>query len=116
VHRDRPADGPQQRRDPLEREADRFATFFLMPGRLVLIRFKATFAQDRFSLTNETAFALGGLSLDEARRKYPLKRSLSRALASADRFNGSSVTPLAAQFKVSVEAMAIRLEELGLLS
>jgi len=43
-------------------------------------------------------------------------RQLSRMLASAEQFNGRHFVSLANQFKVSTGAMAIRLEELELVS
>ena len=65
-------------------------------------------------LNEETAFALRAESLhslDAARRTT---RDLSRVLASAEQFDGRHFASLARQFCVSIEAMAIRLEELGL--
>jgi Zn-dependent peptidase ImmA (M78 family) len=52
----------------------------------------------------------------EARAKLPRRRDLSRMLARVDRFDGRQIDSLTSQFRVSVEAMAIRLEELNLVS
>jgi Zn-dependent peptidase ImmA (M78 family) len=116
VHRDRPLDGAMPSRDPRELEADKFATYFLMPAKLVRPRFYDLFRTERFALTDDTAFALSNLSLDEVQRTCRMRRDLSRLLASTESYNGRYFPSLAAQFRVSVEAMAIRIEELGLLN
>jgi Zn-dependent peptidase ImmA (M78 family) len=114
VHRDRPLDGTRVSRDPLEREADHFAAAFLMPARLVKSRFKRSFGLESFSLTDDVAFAIGGLSIEEFRRLYPTRHHVARLLASAILFDGRRLPSLASQFRVSIGAMAIRLEELKL--
>lgn len=115
MHRDRPMDGLVYSRNPLEVEANKFASYFLMPAKLVIARFVEIFGVACFRLTMEAAFALSSRDLPEARKEYRSVRDLSRHLASANRFNGRHVIPLADQFRVSVETMAIRLEELHLL-
>jgi Zn-dependent peptidase ImmA (M78 family) len=116
VHRDRAIDGPNQSRDRFELEADKFATYFLLPANLVRKRFEALFGTAMFFLSEETAFALCGLAIQDVRRKYSTRRHLSRLLAGAEQYNGRHFVSLAVQFRVSIEAMAIRLEELELLS
>ena len=116
LHRDRPLSGDQLSRDATEREADYFASCFLMPERLVRQRFADFFAADRFVLDEDTAFALRGLSLRQVYAEHSTRRELAKALASAHHYNGRQLVPLATQFRVSVTAMAIRLEELGLLA
>lgn len=116
LHRDRPLDGTSVSREPIEREADKFASYFLMPGKLVKARFEAHFGTSCFSLNDDTSFALTrGTSLD-LRKDCKTLRDLSRILASAMSYNGLHFVSLASQFKVSTEAMAIRLEELGLVA
>jgi formiminotetrahydrofolate cyclodeaminase len=116
AHRDRPLDGSVISRTPIEREADRFASAYLMPAKLVRDRFAANFGTQLFSLSDGTAFALLGTGLDKARARLKSERVLAKALATAARYNGRQIVPMASQFKVSPTAMAIRLEELGLLS
>ena len=116
IHRDRPLDGAAISRDRVEFEADKFATYFLMPAKLLKSRFVAIFGTDCFALNEETAFALQGQSLFETRQKCRTKRDLARVLANADAFNGRFFVSLADQFHVSAAAMAIRLEELGLVA
>lgn len=115
AHRDRPLDGSIFARELIEQEADKFASSYLMPSRLLKARFAAIFGREAFFLSDETAFALFGTGLAEARLKNRSIRDLSRSLARAKLFNGQQIVPLADQFIVSVEAMAIRLEELKLL-
>lgn len=116
LHRDRPLDGTNISRDPVELEADKFATFFLMPRKLVKNTFKKFFLTDRFFLNEATTFALGLGDFVALKKKYKTLRQLSRMLASAEHFNGLQFISLANQFRVSTEAMAIRLEELELLT
>lgn len=115
AHRDRALDGSDVSKDQIEREADRFAAAFLMPAKQVRTRFSQTFGSAPFRLTEPTAFALLGKGLPEARQKLKTYRDLSLELARTQRFNGKNIISLAEQFRVSVSAMAIRLEELELL-
>lgn len=115
IHRDRPLDGATLSRDPSELEADKFATYFLMPGKLVRTRFYDIFGTECFTLTDDAAFALSCASPDEVQKKCRTRRDLSRLLASTESYNGHYFPSLAVQFRVSTEAMAIRLEELALL-
>ena len=118
MHRDRPLDGPGQgrgARDKVEKEADKFASFFLMPENLVRERFRQFFLCDKFTLNEDLIFALdpsGSMGLQDHKKTL---RHLARILASAGSYNGRHFCSLADQFHVSVEAMAIRLEDLGLL-
>lgn len=116
LHRDRPLDGATLSRDAIEIEADKFATYFLMPEKLVRTRFAQFFATDCFVVNEATVFALSRSSLSDFQEKCKTPRELSRTLANAEHYNGLHFVSLANQFRVSVEAMAIRLEELGLLA
>lgn len=116
LHRDRPQDGSGKdtSRPDQEIEADKFATYFLMPEKLVRNAFKRLFGTDCFSLTEATMFALSGNDSMELEARCKTRRDLSRILARAERYNGVRFVSLAYQFRVSNEAMAIRLEELDL--
>lgn len=116
VHRDRPLNGAFLSREISEIEADKFATFFLMPAKLVRSRFAQIFMTNEFSLDEGTSFAIAGIAGSELQRKCKTRRDLSRLLASTERYNGRAFPSLAAQFRVSVETMAIRIEELALMS
>jgi Zn-dependent peptidase ImmA (M78 family) len=115
MHRDRPINGETISRSTIEFEADKFATYFLMPRKLVQTAFSRIFLTEKFTLNEATAFALGLKNREENLEKLRTKRNLSILLASAEQFNGAQFKSLASQFKVSIGAMAIRLEELELL-
>jgi len=114
-HRDRPFNGEAMSREQIELEADKFATFFLMPAKLVKSRFVELFGTDNFSLTEESAFALSCSSLMDMKKTHKTLRNISRLLAGTKSYGGRNFHSLADQFRVSVEAMAIRLEELALI-
>jgi Zn-dependent peptidase ImmA (M78 family) len=112
LHRDKPIDGTSLSRSSVEIQADKFATYFLMPQKQVRNIFKQLFLADNFMLNEATAFALG---CDYETLEKKTLRELSKTLASAQRFNRVNFVSMADQFQVSIEAMAIRLEELGLI-
>lgn len=115
VHRDRPLDGVKISREPTEYEADKFATYFLMPAKLIKTRFAQVFGTDRFILNDDTAFALLRKTPEEVQAQCPTRRELARLLASTEQYSGRFFRSLVEQFNVSIEAMAIRLEELALI-
>jgi hypothetical protein len=114
VHRDRPLNGTRTARDFDERSADKFAAYFLMPRKPLKQLFEDCYLTDCFKLTEETGFALRASSLDVVQKDFPTLRKLSCYLATAEHYNGRGFRSLASIFKVSEAAMAIRLEELGL--
>lgn len=117
MHRDRALDGGNVSgpRDRVELEADKFATFFLMPERVVRAEFQKRFSTEQFIVSDDTAFALINDSQDALRRACKDLRSLARKLATADHYAGKFFESMSARFGVSAVAMAIRLEELKLL-
>ncbi len=114
LHRDRASDGSSMSRAGPERDADVFATLFLMPEKLVRAQFRSLFQIDRFAFTEEAVVALGGERVVGPLADLGL-RAASRLLAGAVRYNGRDLTSLAELFQVSRETMAIRLEELDLI-
>ena len=113
--RDREIDGgPSGSRTPVEYEADKFAAFFLMPENSVRTIFEQIFRRNRFVVDNATAFALGANNAAQLLRECPTVRQLSLRLASAEMYSSRPTRSIASVFGVSVGAMAIRLEELGL--
>lgn len=115
-HREFPKDGPTVQRDWEEREADWFASEFLMPEKQVRLEFAKRFGHMPFHLTEDMAYALCGSSIDKVMRQCRCPRDISRLLAEATMFNGSPIISLAARFAVSSKAMAIRLNELELIA
>jgi Zn-dependent peptidase ImmA (M78 family) len=114
LHRDRPLNGETISRNAIEMEADKFATFFLMPRKLVKNNFEKYFLTDKFAIDEANAYALGQGDSVSLMSKCKTLRQLSKMLASAEQYNGLHFTSLAKQFRVSTDAMAIRLEELEL--
>jgi Zn-dependent peptidase ImmA (M78 family) len=117
LHRDGPLDGSvpggAQR---LEREANAFAAAFLMPQKLVRKEFEWRFFRAPFLLTEASAFALASASAAAVNATCGSARGLARKLSEAIAFNGVMFSSLSECFDVSVGAMAIRLEELGLVT
>ncbi|MEE9339098.1 MAG: cyclodeaminase/cyclohydrolase family protein [Methylococcaceae bacterium] len=117
LHRDRALDGSlhSPTRDKTERQADKFASYFVMPKKQVINIFHSIFKTDKFLINELTSFALISGSIDDLKNECGDLRALSRKLASTEIYNGEHFSSIAKQFKVSVGAMAIRLEELELL-
>ncbi|MFG6685039.1 cyclodeaminase/cyclohydrolase family protein [Mariniflexile sp. HNIBRBA6329] len=116
LHRDIPTDSPDKRVafSKVEKEADKFASYFLMPSRLIKKEFEEKFSSEVFQLNETSAFNFGGKSLVDLKRECKTLRDLSRKLASAEFFENKRFESLSKRFGVSIEAMAIRLEELNL--
>jgi Zn-dependent peptidase ImmA (M78 family)/formiminotetrahydrofolate cyclodeaminase len=117
LHRDKALDGSNDSpvRDKTEYQADKFATYFLMPKKQVIKIFSSIFLSDKFVINDLTAFALNFGTAGDLMKECGNLRGLSRKLASIESYNGKHFTSIAKRFNVSEEAMAIRLEELGLL-
>jgi Zn-dependent peptidase ImmA (M78 family)/formiminotetrahydrofolate cyclodeaminase len=116
LHRDRPINGTSDKfkRNITERQADKFATNFLMPAKLVKNEFVEMFQTERFIIDELTAFNLIKDSPSKLRNDCKNLRGLALKLASSERYNNQSFVSIAELFNVSFSAMAIRLEELGL--
>jgi hypothetical protein len=118
-HRDRAIDSPSAvlgSRDLIEKQADQFAAFFLMPRKLVVAHFIDRFGVDFFNFTDEQVLKLG-----TNMRKWPKVNSGdhlrgAKILASAEAFGGRRFLSLASEFRVSVDAMAIQLRTLKLVA
>lgn len=98
-----------------EYQANVFAKNLSMPDIIVKEVFKSIFSMDKFRLNSETIFRLNKGNINEIKRKYPIKRSLSVFLAGLEFYNHQRFESMADVFRVSKTAMAIRLEELDLL-
>ena len=116
LFRDRALDGgiAGYQRSHVEREADVFATFFLMPEIQVREIFSQIFRQEKFEVNRKTAFALGFPSLGAMRTELPTLRHISSRLATTRIYQGFPNRSLCEVFGVSQTAMAIRIEELSL--
>lgn len=114
LHRDLPIRGPTATKNWREREANWFASAFLMPRRRLISAFLAAFEFAPFYLNDDSAFALCSTRAETVLAKLSGIRGLSRLLADANRYGGREIPRLTAMFGVSTDAMAIRLEQLGL--
>ncbi|QJW90267.1 ImmA/IrrE family metallo-endopeptidase [Spirosoma taeanense] len=117
LHRDLPLDGSEtgRARSIEEIQADRFAATFLMPRKIVVQLFYELFQTEQFAITDENARLLTNGSAYELRKKLRIKRDLSRIIAKCEYYNFRPFNSMAKIFQVSIEAMAIRLEELDLI-
>lgn len=114
LHRDRAISGHMPRKDDKEREADLFASCFLMPARYVINEFYRRFGMRVFRMSEDTVFGLSLGSVENVQRKVKRQRDVSLVTATASTFMGRPFLPLCQIFGVSPVAMAIRLEEVGL--
>jgi len=117
-HRDLPLDnsGPYRLRDFDEKVADKAATYFLMPKKDVINQFLLRFKSSCIFINEETSFNLTRGNVSDLRRECKDLREFSRKLSSVQSYDGHRFESLAERFNVSVQAMAIRLEQLNLLS
>ncbi len=120
LHRDRPIEGPSQERQqqPLEeRQADIFASLYLMPENLLKKRILATFlTAPPIKINDDIAFWLDPNDHERVLREPANSHVSARNFAKCSNdFSGKPVVPLHEQFKVSISAMAYRIEELRLL-
>ncbi|MFN8291888.1 MAG: cyclodeaminase/cyclohydrolase family protein [Chitinophagaceae bacterium] len=116
LHRDRPLDGSSNTpRSREEMQADKFATFFLMPTKMVKDIFFELFETEKFRINEASVLAIRGNNISLFRRQCRDKRGLARILATTEYYGGKTFNSLSKIFKVSTETMAIRLEELDLL-
>ncbi|HTN00040.1 MAG TPA: cyclodeaminase/cyclohydrolase family protein [Pedobacter sp.] len=117
MHRDIPIDGLTSNRGSNKEEfqADKFASYFLMPAKQIKQLFEQRFMCKKFSINPNSTFNLTKGDISNLRRKSKNLRGLSRILASAEVYGDDFFKSIADEFNVSQEAMAIRLEELELL-
>jgi Zn-dependent peptidase ImmA (M78 family) len=116
MHRDRPPNGScsNKLKDYKEWQADRFATFYLMPAKLVKSYFLQIFQTTIFEVCKKTANALKFVDEEALITHCRQPDSLARLLASTTYYNSKPVRSMSEIFNVSNEAMAIRLKELQL--
>ena len=116
LHRDLPISGLEHPApNAIEREANYFAACLLMPRKYVADQFKGRFPSDGPLILNDAAVHyLRTYSSDALLHAQPGSLVRERILARATQWNNKHFPPLNELFKVSVETMAIRIEELGL--
>ena len=111
--RERATEGPSPARNSEECDADRFASLYLMPERLVCKAIGETFGANLPIVVDDNiAFWLDPSGHHELATAPTATQA--RALATCRRnFGGRYITPLHEQFQVSASAMAIRVKEIG---
>ena len=116
IHKDRPLTKLSfgSKLSLIERQANRFASNFLMPQRLVEKKFVELFGTSKFLITEDSAFAMNRINTSKFRLECKNKIGLASILASAEYYNGTNFPSLARQFGVTNIVMAIRLIELDL--
>lgn len=117
LHRDMPLDGSglNHVRSEQEREADHFAALFLMPRKQVIREFRIRFGTEKLAFNNTVAQSICPERVDELLYSDPGTKVREKALARCQSLSGRHLPSLAQRFRVSVTAMAIRLEELKLI-
>jgi Zn-dependent peptidase ImmA (M78 family) len=116
LHRELPVGAHTSYRPLLEQEADHFSACLLMPRGAVIAEFDARFGSKHpLVLTDTVAYHL---KADERVLFAQPARSLmfAEAVAKTQQFDRRRFQSLASFFGVSPRAMAIRLEELGLVA
>jgi len=123
-HRDRPINGGEhldRRRSTVEREADLFGAEFLMPTKLLTKVFITSFG-GRMNGSDADDNICYYLSQATCRRitprDYRAMRVLDRAkiFAEISNFGATCFSPLIERFRVSKVAMAIQLQDIGLVT
>lgn len=98
---------PDQK-DPQEREADDFAARFLMPTSLLTRRLTEDFCKPPIRIDESWLYFLLGDQVDPDSKELDLEYALAKANRNS---RYQQIVPLHQQFKVSKQAMAIRLQE-----
>jgi formiminotetrahydrofolate cyclodeaminase len=104
------------KRGKIEAQADQFAAAFLMPDKLVQEHVQARFGLSRMVINQVTANRLGFKSTSHALARFRTLREFSLHIATLNHYGTGPIVPLTEFFIVSASAMAIRLEELNLVS
>lgn len=98
-----------------EQQADFFAACFLVPPKLLLQAFRLRFpVNEPLVNTSAVCFNLSTRNHQYLESLPPGSMEFALAVARAEAFNGYRFKSLAALFNVSPHAMAIRLQEMGL--
>lgn len=114
-HRDRPFDGSILiPKDAFEKQADKFAAYFLMPGKQVSKVFQFIFGAPKLYINESSVLALGMGNIHALRAKCKDRRGFADVIAKTELYGGKPINSLAKIFGVSAGAMAVRLIELDL--
>lgn len=116
MHRDRPLNkySTVEKAADEEYQANKFAAFFLMPRYQVIEKFRAIFGVEKIGVNQQTAETLFRIEASVLTAHAKNLNGYSRLIAGVTQVGNRPVHSLAEIFRVSTEAMAIRLEELYL--
>ena len=95
-------------KDPQEREANQFAARFLMPKSLLTRRLTENFCMPPIRIDESWLYFLLGDQIDPDSKELDLEYALAKANRNT---RYQQIVPLHQQFRVSKQAMAIRLQE-----
>jgi len=98
-----------------EKQANTFATCFSMPKNIVISEFTKIYRTNKLVIDEDTMFRLNQGTVSDFRKKHRTLRDFSLFIAGTEQYNHQIFTSISKIFGVSKLAMAIRLEELGLL-
>ena len=116
LHRERPLNGHRSIRPPMEQEADYFSACLLMPRGAVLKEFDVRFGTKHPLVLNESvAFHLGA-DIGQLFSEPVGSLVFAQVVARAQKFDTQRFNSLSNHFGVSSSAMALRLDELGLVA
>ena len=105
---------PHEPADPLEREANRFAGYFLVPTVQLRKAFRAAFGVETLLLTDDVAYELLGDGFMALMNTNCHSLAFERLIAKALRFRGRQFGSFVDLFQVSETTLAMRLRECGL--
>jgi Zn-dependent peptidase ImmA (M78 family) len=116
LHRDMPVHYAQRNivKPQAEKVADKGATFILMPRKFVIDEFIARF-KEPFEINENSTFNLTLGTISDLRREVKTSYDLAIKLAVAKSYSHNYFESLSTYFHVSPQAMAYRLQELGLI-
>ena len=116
LHRERPINGSRGSRPLIEREADYFSLCLLMPRQAIIREFSARFGSKHPLVLNETVAFYLKADMGQLFSQAPGSLLFAQTVANAQSFGRQPFKSLASYFGVSPTAMAIRLQELGLIA
>jgi len=116
LHRELGFNAPRGNRPPLEQEADYFASCLLMPRKAVIAEFNARFTSKHPLVLSDTVAYHLKADAGTLFAQPPGSLMFAEAVARAQQFDRKRFSSLAEFFGVSSRAMAIRLDELGLVA
>lgn len=101
IHRDKPSDGSIITKSPVESQADKLATYFLMPRKQVIKVFNEWFGTTKFIVNEDNCYRHFNIGPSELREHTKTLRGLSLKLSSHEKQHNGRYGSIADLFKVS---------------